>query len=61
MQTADRKLGSRVYLKSQCNQCGPWIGINGQLTVCFSKLLVFIQYIISVSCKQPSEFLFRRV
>ena len=27
-----------VYLKSQCSQWGPWIGINGQLAVCFSKL-----------------------
>ena len=35
----DSKLGS-----SQCNQWGAWIRINGQLAVCFSKLLVFIQY-----------------
>ena len=40
-----------VYLKSQCSQWGPWIGINGQLAVCFSTLLGFIQYNISVYCK----------
>ena len=28
---------------------GPWIGINGQLTVCFSKLLVFIQNTLFLS------------
>ena len=33
---------------SQRNPSGPWIGINGQLAVCFSKLFVFIQYNISV-------------
>ena len=41
--TVDCKLGS-----SQCNQRGPWIEINGQLAVCFSKLLDFIQCNISV-------------
>ena len=30
---------------------GPWIGINGQLAAWLSKLLVFIQYDISVWCK----------
>ena len=40
-----------VYLKSQCSQRGPWIGINGQLAVGFSKPLGFIQYNISVQCK----------
>ena len=40
-----------VRLRSQCSQRGPWIGINGQLAVCFSKLLVFIQYNSSVWCK----------
>ena len=34
-----------IYLKSHCNQWGPWIGIIGQLAVCFSKLFVFIPYI----------------
>ena len=37
-----------IYLKPQCNQRGPWIGIIWQLAVCFSKLLVFIQYNILV-------------
>ena len=40
-----------VYLKPHCSQWGPWIGINGQLAVCFSKLLGFIQYNIFVYCK----------
>ena len=37
-----------VYLKSQCSQWGPWIGIYGQLAVCLSKLVGFIQYNIFV-------------
>ena len=40
-----------VYLKPHCSQWGSWIGINGQLAVCFSKRLGFIQYNISVYCK----------
>ena len=40
---------SIVYLKSEgCSQWGPCIGINGQFAVCFSKLLAFLQYNISV-------------
>ena len=40
---------SIVYLKSEgCSQWSPCVGINGQLAVCFSKLLVFLQYNISV-------------
>ena len=54
MNTVDRKLGS-----SQCNQWGPWFGRNGQLAVCASKLLVFIQYNISVQCKQKQPGAFR--
>ena len=38
-------------VKTQCSQWGPGIGINGQLAVCFGKLLGFIQNNISVSCK----------
>ena len=51
----------RIVSVYKCNQ--PWIGINGQLADCFSKLLVLIRYNISVNYKQkqPSEFTFRQV
>ena len=42
------------YLKCQCNQWGPWIGINGQLAVCISKVILLKQYIVTGLPVQPS-------
>ena len=41
----------RLFALFEASQWGPWIGINGQLAVCFSKPLGFIQYDISVLWK----------
>ena len=51
LQTVDRKLGSSIFKVSVQSVRPPGSGSYGQLAVCFSKLLGFIQYNISVQCK----------
>ena len=59
--SSDCRLQIRIdYLKSQCNQWGPRIGINGQLAVCISKVIIFKQYIVTGLPVRPSyKFGFR--
>ena len=47
-----------MFGKSAVSEAPESGGINGQLTVCFSILLVFIQYNISVSCKSAQSVAF---
>ena len=53
--SSDCRLQIRInYLKSQCNQWGRLIGINGQLAVCISKVIIFKQYIVTGLPVRPS-------
>ena len=60
--SSDCRLQIRIdyYFKVSVQSMRPWIGINGQLAVCISKVVIFKQYIVTGLPVRPSyKFGFR--